>query len=168
MNNFNKIDVTADFNPFEKIGKDWTLVTSTNGENYNTMTASWGFAGVIWNKPCVTALIRPQRYTKEFLDKGEYFTLSFFPNELKPALSFCGSHSGRDCDKAKETGLTPIKLDNAYTFEQANLVLVCKKLYVQPMDKECFVDKSLVEQNYANGDFHIAYIGEIVSAYAKD
>ena len=102
-----KLD-TLDFNPYKKIGKEWFLVTAGDESGWNTMTASWGFAGVMWGKNTFTTVIRPQRYTKEFIDKAEYFTISFFKEEYKKALSFCGSHSGRDCDKAKETGLTPV------------------------------------------------------------
>lgn len=166
--NFKEIDIAKEqLNPFEKIGKDWFLVTAGTPESFNTMTASWGFMGVMWNKNCVITAIRPQRYTKEFIDKSEYFTFSFFGEEQRNALKFCGSHSGRDCDKMKETGLTPVEVDGQVAFEEAKLVLVCKKLYVQEMTADCFAEKDLVFANYGAGDFHTAYYGEIVKAYIK-
>lgn len=171
---------TLDFNPYKKVGKDWFLVTAGNESGWNTMTASWGFAGVMWAKNTFTTVIRPQRYTKEFIDKAEYFTISFFGEEMKKALSYCGAHSGRDCDKAKETGLIPMFIKDSSevyggeysfdvtSFEQAELVLVCRKSYVQKMLPECFTDKANDEKWYAAKDYHFQYIGEIVQAYVKE
>jgi len=171
---------TLDFNPYKKVGKDWFLVTAGNESGWNTMTASWGFSGVMWGKNTFTTVIRPQRYTKEFIDKEEYFTISFFGEEMKKALSYCGAHSGRDCDKAKETGLIPMFIKDSSevyngeysfdvtSFEQAELVLVCRKSYVQEMLPECFTDKSNDEKWYAAKDYHFQYIGEIVQAYVKE
>ncbi len=168
------------FNPFAAIGKDWLLVTAGNESGWNTMTVSWGFAGVMWGKNTLTAVIRPQRYTKEFVDKNEYFTVCYFGGEQREALSFCGTHSGRDTDKAKSTGLVPlfikdgIELDgkelsfDVTAFEQAKMIFVCKKAYVQPMLPECFVNKANDEKWYANKDYHVQYIGEIVCAYVKE
>ena len=98
---------TLSFDPFERIGRDWCLITAGNKGSYNTMTASWGGVGILWNKEVATCYIRPQRYTKEFVDREEYFTLSFFPDGWREALNFCGKYSGRDRDKAAETGLKP-------------------------------------------------------------
>lgn len=171
---------TMDFNPYRKVGKDWFLVTAGNESGWNTMTASWGFAGVMWGKNTFTTVIRPQRYTKEFIDKEEYFTISFFGEEMKKALSYCGSHSGRDCDKAKETGLTPMFINDSSevydgehsfevtSFEQAELVLVCRKAYVQEMRPECFTVKENDEKWYAEKDYHVQYIGEVRAAYIRE
>ena len=109
---FRKIDISElSFNPFDKIGKQWMLLTGGDKDSFNTMTASWGQLGVLWNKNVLTCYIRPNRYTYDFVEKGECFTASFYGEEYRSALSFCGSHSGRDCDKAKETGLTPAEVD---------------------------------------------------------
>ena len=166
-----KLD-TLDFNPYKKIGKEWFLVTAGDESGWNTMTASWGFAGVMWGKNTFTTVIRPQRYTKEFIDKAEYFTISFFKEEYKKALSFCGSHSGRDCDKAKETGLTPVFVSEngveVTAYAEADMVLVCKKAYVQEMRPECFVDTENDEKWYSDKDYHYQYIGEIVKAFVKE
>ncbi|MBQ8378748.1 MAG: flavin reductase [Oscillospiraceae bacterium] len=155
-------------NPFSKIGKEWFLVTAGDIEKFNTMTASWGFMGVMWNKNCAITVIRPQRYTKEFIDNSEYFTMSFFGEECRDALKFCGANSGRDCDKMEKTGLIPVEIENAVTFEQAEMVLVCKKLYAQEMTEDSFVVKSISDANYQAGDFHIAYYGEVVKAFVKE
>ncbi len=162
-----ELDKSGDINPFKMIGKDWMLVTAGDETGWNTMTASWGFMGVMWGKNVAVATIRPQRYTKEFIDKSEYFTLSFFEEEFRPALSFCGKYSGRDKDKAAETGLVPVFADNTTAFEQAKTIIVCKKLYAQEMKPECFIDKSCDEQWYPGKDYHTAYIGEIVAVYRK-
>ncbi len=159
---------SVDLNLFKMIGKDWMLVTAGDENGWNTMTASWGFMGVMWGKNVATAVIRPQRYTKEFIDKNEYFTLSFFDENYRQALSYCGKYSGRDVDKAKETGLTPMFIDGTASFEQAKTIIVCKKLYVQDMDSNSFIDKSIDERWYPNKDYHTAYVGEIVAMYVKD
>ena len=150
-------------NPFEDIGKGWCLITAGNEQGFNTMTASWGFFGVMWGKNVATIVIRPQRRTVDFLRKSDNFTISFFDEEHRDILKYCGSHSGRDVDKIKETGLTPFSIDGTISFEQAKRVFVCKKLYEQKIDPECFIDKNLLS-NYPINDYHIAFVGEIVKA----
>lgn len=147
-------------NAVSLIADDWGLVTAGNADGYNTMTVSWGALGELWGKDMVTLYIRPQRYTKEFLDANDYFTLSFYPDSEKKALAFCGAHSGRDVDKAAETGLVPVFSEKAPYFEQAKLVLVCKKMAVGRFDPDGFVDASVMA-NYAAGDFHYIYYGAI-------
>lgn len=166
---FNEIDITKEsFNPFEAIGKQWFLVTAGNEEKINTMTASWGFMGVMWNKNTAVTVIRPQRYTKLFMDKEEYFSLSFLPEEQRAALRYCGANSGYNVEnKVAQSGLTPVFIDGVPTFEEAKTVLICKKLFCQQITQDSFIDKSLCDANYASGDFHYAYIGEIVKAYKK-
>lgn len=156
------------FNPFKRINNDWCLITAGDEKSFNTMTASWGGVGILWSKPVATCYIRPQRYTKEFVDKSQYFTMSFFPDGYRKALSFCGTYSGRDHDKPAETGLTPVFTDGAVTFGEANLVLVCRKLYAQEMTEDSFTDKNVLTSNYPSKDLHTIYIGEIVKAYTAD
>ena len=112
---------SIELDPFATIGKDTMLITATSAKGWNTMTASWGFAGVMWGKNAIATVIRPQRYTKEFMDKSEYFSVCFFGEEYKKALAFCGAHSVRDFDKAKETGLVPLFTDGSTIFEQASV-----------------------------------------------
>lgn len=154
-------------NTFELIGKDWMLITAGGEGDYNTMTASWGGMGVLWNEPVSFIFIRPQRYTFEFTEKNGLFTLSFFDETYRSALRFCGSKSGRDFDKAAETGLTPVHEDGLTYFAEAKLVLVCEKLYAQDLTAESFIDKSIIDKNYPNNDFHRMYVGKIVKCLKK-
>lgn len=148
------------------IADGWGLVTAGNAEKFNTMTVSWGGVGEIWGKDAVFIFIRPQRYTYEFLEKEELFTLSFYGDEFKDALKICGSKSGRDIDKAAATGLTPLFTDDTVTFEQAKYTLVCRKMASQFIDPKGFEDEK-IENNYHSGDYHKVYIGEILKVYAE-
>lgn len=167
---FRKIDITElGFNPFTKIGKEWTLITGGNMEKFNTMTASWGQLGVLWNKNVFTCYIRPNRYTYEFIEQGECFTASFFGEEYRKALAFCGSHSGRDCDKMAETGLVPTETDGCVGFEQADMILVCRKLYSYDLQESGFLnDDGIPEQFFGSDPYHRAYISEIIGVYVKE
>ncbi len=167
---FRKIDISElSFNPFEKISKEWMLLTGGSIDNFNTMTASWGQLGVIWNKNVLTCYIRPNRYTYDFVERSECFTASFFGEEFRKALSFCGSHSGRDCDKMAETGLVPVELDGCTGFEQADMIMVCRKLYSYDLREEGFLtDDGLPEKFFGKDPYHRAYIAEIVGVYVKE
>ena len=148
-------------NPFKLIGSDWMLITAKKGEKTNMMTASWGGVGILWNKPVATIYVRPQRYTKEFIDNEEYFSLCVLPEEYRQILNYCGTKSGRDEDKIAETKLTIDESEKAPIFKESRLVLICKKLYAQDLTEQSFIDKSLVEKNYQAKDFHTMYIAEI-------
>ena len=143
------------------ISNDWALLTAGKSDDFNTMTVSWGGIGELWNKDVCFVFVRPQRYTYEFMEKNDYFSLSFFGGEYKKELGICGSKSGRDIDKIEETGFSPIDLGEAVGFEQAKVNVVLKKLAYQDMKPDGFVDESIMK-NYANNDFHRAYVGEIV------
>ena len=160
-------------NPMTLIAKEWMLLTAGDeSRGYNTMTASWGHLGSIWGQggglPTAVAYVRPQRYTKEFMDREELFTLSFFPEEYKKALGYLGSHSGRDEDKVAKTGLTPLFGEGYTAFAEAKLVLVCRKLYRAPLVPEGLVDQSIIAQHYPNSDFHDMYIGQIVKVWVQE
>lgn len=168
MANWKTISVSEwNCNLFDRIGKDWMLVTAGTPEKSNTMTASWGGAGILWNKPVAFSFIRPQRYTLEFIEREEYYSLAFFGEGYRDALSFCGTKSGRDFDKWKETGLTPA-FDLAPYPEQANAVLICRKLYRQDMTPESFLDPELLGKNYPNKDYHRVFVGEIVKLLVRE
>jgi len=155
-------------NVFSMLADQWMLVTAGSKERCNTMTASWGGLGVLWGKCVATAYIRPQRYTKEFLDREEYFTLSFFGEEYRQALALCGSKSGRDVDKVRECGFTVLEGEGgASYFDQAQMVLVCRKRFVQVMDS-ANIPEDVKENCYADQDYHYIYIGEIVEALVKE
>lgn len=155
------------FNPFETIGKEWYLITGGTMEHHNTMTASWGTMGIFWGKPVVNSFIRPQRYTYEFIEAGERFTLSFFGEEYRKALQFCGSHSGRDYDKERECGLTPVAFDGAVGYAEADTVLVCRKLYAYDIKPEEMLDPAAIEPWYPEKDYHRCYFAEVLGVYRK-
>lgn len=155
-------------NPFTTIGKDWFLVTAGDEKQYNTMTASWGGMGVLWRKNVVTIYIRPQRYTKEFVDKNDRFTLSVLGEEYRKALNVCGTQSGRDVEKFKEAGITPYFLEGTTAVEEAQMIFVCKKMYHQWMKEECFDDKDADSLCYPDKDYHMVYVAEIEKVLVRE
>lgn len=160
-------DLTENF--FETISKEWMLVTAGTPEHFNTMTASWGGIGFLWNKPVAFVFIRPERYTYEFAEKNEYLTLSFLGDENRQIYNICGSKSGRDTDKVQETGLKPLPTpEGNITFEQSRLTLECRKLYSRMLEPESFIDKQPLEKWYSeNNGMHKMYIVEIVNVWKK-
>ena len=148
-----------DKNPVKAIGDDWALVTAGTAQDYNTMTVSWGGVGVIWGKDAAFIFVRQSRYTLEFLEKNDRFTIAFFPPEYRKALAFCGSKSGRDFDKAKETGLTPA-FDGAPFFEEASVVLHCRKMAKYDLQPEGFLTEDAAS-NYTDDNYHRMFIAEI-------
>ena len=165
---FKQVDPkTLDFNAFSAIGDQWMLITAGTPEHCNTMTASWGGLGILWGGPMAIAYIRPQRYTKEFVDAQEYFTLSFFSEDYRKQLALCGSKSGREMDKVKECGFTVAAGEgNAPYFEQADLVFVCRKRMVQKMEEDLI--PADVREKWYDGDYHYMYWGEIVQTLVRE
>ncbi len=148
-------------NPFKLINDDWLLITAKKGDRVNMMTASWGQVGIMWNKPVANIFIRESRFTKSFIDESDSFTLCVLPEKYREQYKICGTKSGRDIDKIKETGLT-VEYDNGLPyFKESRLVIECKKLYAQKMSEDCFVDKNIFEKNYPTKDIHTQYIAEI-------
>ena len=164
-----ELKTLASENAFDLIGKEWMLVTAGNKKKFNTMTASWGGIGWLWNRPVAFVFIRPERYTHDFIERESRLTLSFYKEEYRSILQFCGTKSGRDVDKVKETGLKPVALESgAMTFEQARLTLDCRKLFKSPMAAADFIDKSILEKWYGNqpgGSLHDVYVVEIEGVY---
>lgn len=154
-------------NTFKLLNKDWALVTVKNGEKENPMTISWGGVGIMWNKPVAFTFIRPQRYTFSLLENEEYYTVNFFEDEHRNALKFCGSKSGRDFDKTTETGLTPCYNEKAPYYQEAKLVLICRKMYAQDLSKESVIATEEILPSYTADDYHKMYISEIVKVLAK-
>lgn len=166
---FKEVSIEAlQLNPFTKIGKEWMLITAGNEEKHNTMTASWGGVGVMWGKNAATVYIRPQRYTKEFVDDAERFTISFYSEKYRKALNICGSKSGKDCDKESEAGLTPYFVDDTTAFEEADMIFVCRKMYHQVMLPECFDEPEHDGKWYPGKDYHVMYIAEIEKVLVKE
>jgi len=153
-------------NPFTLLAGG-LLITGGKAGDFNPMTASWGGLGILWEKRVATVYVRPQRYTREFLDRDDYFTLSFFDEAHKPALGFCGRNSGRDVNKIKETGLTPVVDDSgAVYYTEARLVLVLKKTYVADIDPHNVTDVDMAAM-YPDQDYHRMFVGEIVKVLRK-
>ena len=129
--------------PFTKFDKDWAILTAGIKDDFNSMTISWGGMGTLWNKPVVFHFVKPTRYTYEFVKKHDEITVSFYDAKYKKALGIFGSKSGRDIDKAKTAGLTPKFLNNGVTYEEAAETIVCKKLFMQQLDKDKFPEIAL-------------------------
>lgn len=165
------IERLAAENAFELIGKEWMLITAGTPEKFNTMTASWGGIGYLWNRPVAFIFVRPERYTYEFIENQKQVTLAFLGNENRQVHSICGSKSGRDCDKVGLSGLTPVCTENGnITFEQARLTIEGRKLFHTDMTPENFVDKTLLERWYGNqpgGSLHRIYVLEIAAVYER-
>lgn len=167
------LPVRLDLNPadlgdnvFRLIGDEWMLITAGTLEGFNSMTASWGALGILWGKQVAFCVVRPQRYTREFLDPATHFTLTFFAERYRPALQLMGSKSGRDLDKVAATGLTPAASPcGSVYYAEARLVLECQKLYYQDIDPATFVVPDLCEQIYPTHDYHRLYVGEIVGCW---
>ncbi len=169
MKKMKKTDIgQLDMNAVRMIGDEWMLITAKKGETANTMTASWGGLGVLWGKPVATVYIRPQRYTKEFVDAGDQFTLSFFGGDCKKEMGYLGKVSGRDEDKIAKSGLTLTDVDGEPAFKEAKLVLVCRKLYEDDIKPELFIDPEIDGKWYPDRDYHRMYIAEITAAYAAE
>lgn len=157
------------FNPFTKIAKEWMLITAGDEKKSNTMTASWGGLGIMWGKNVATVYIRPQRYTKEFVDNSDIFTLSFLSEEYRTALKVCGTISGKDVeDKWADAGLHPYHVDGTTAVEEADMILVCRKLYAQDMLPECFVETECDIKWYPEKDYHTMYIAEIEKVLVRE
>jgi flavin reductase (DIM6/NTAB) family NADH-FMN oxidoreductase RutF len=152
-------------NPFKLIDDDWFLLTAGETGAFNTMTASWGGVGILWNKPVVFCFVRPQRYTYKFMESNQFFTMSFFEEEYRDALNLCGKTSGRKTDKIKATGLKPFESPNgSIFFEQSHLMIECSKLYFSDITPDNFISGG-IEANYPRKDYHRMYIGEIISCF---
>lgn len=159
-------------NPFTIFADEWMLLSSGNMDSFNTMTVSWGHLGAIWGHhsgtPTAIAYVRPQRFTNEFMEREDFFTLSVFDSEYKGDLAYLGSHSGRKENKLSKTKLTPVFSDNSIYFNEAKLVFIMKKIYCGNILENGFLDTSFIDKYYPKRDYHITYYGEIVKVLVKD
>lgn len=146
--------------------KKWALLTAGKEDSFNTMTVSWGGLGTIWNKPVATVYVRTSRYTHDFMDANEYFTVSFYPEECRKALGVLGSKSGRDMDKMKDSGLTPVRTGESMSFKEAEVTIVCKKIFKQQLET-ANMPKEVAKAMYEGQAPHDMYIGEIVDIIRK-
>jgi flavin reductase (DIM6/NTAB) family NADH-FMN oxidoreductase RutF len=166
---FNEFDPDRlEDNVFRLMGRGWFLFTAGTIERWNTMTAAWGGLGFLWERRVAFGFVRPQRHTFGFVEKHAHFTFCFFDERHRAILEYCGSHSGRDVDKAAATGLVPVAgPDGTVLFAQARLALVCRKIHTQDIDPGRFLDPAL-HAVYPGKDYHRMYVGEIVKCLAHD
>lgn len=153
-------------NPFRLIGQDWMLITAGNANAANTMTASWGGVGVLWNAPVSFCFVRPTRYTYPLMENGRFYSLSFFDASYRRVLQQCGTLSGRDGDKIARVGLTVRDDEQAPYFDESRLTLICRKMYDQDIDPTRFRDGT-ISGHYPQEDYHRMYVGEIVKVLQR-
>ncbi len=153
---------------FKLIAKDWMLITAESNNKVNTMTASWGGFGVMFNKNVAYIVLRPQRYTKEFVDNSNTFSLTFFDETFRKQLAYLGAVSGRDEDKISKANLTIQHENETPYFEEGNMVIICKKIYAQDFKPECFILSEIEQQVYPKKDYHTFYIAEIEKILIKE
>lgn len=146
---------------FSQFDKKWALLTAGTEDSFNTMTVSWGGLGTLWSKSVATVYVRTSRYTHDFMDREGYFTVSFYPESCRKTLGVLGTKSGRDMDKMKESGLTPVKAGPSMTFKEAEVTLVCKKLFMQRLELSN-IPFEIVKEQYTGNAPHDMYIGEVV------
>lgn len=146
---------------FSKLDKEWALLAAGSVEDHNAMTVSWGGMGTLWGKPVVTVYVRPNRHTYGYMEREEYFTLSFYPEQYRKALSVMGSKSGRDCDKDAAAGLTAVKVGESIGYKEAEVTLVCRKLYHSDLEADK-IPQDIIDYCYGSDPIHRMYIGEVV------
>jgi flavin reductase (DIM6/NTAB) family NADH-FMN oxidoreductase RutF len=162
MRDFGEIDpLDLDESPFRIIGREWMLITAGDREKFNTMTAAWGGFGTLWEQSVAFCFVRPTRYTFGFMEKADTFSLCFFERKFKKALDICGTKSGRDTDKVKDAGITPVwEKENTVYFDEARLVMLCRKIYHQDLLPERFLDPA-IHTHYPKKDYHRMYVGRV-------
>ncbi len=169
MSDFKQITpVEIEKNVINLIKNDWFLITADFDGKCNTMTASWGTFGHLWNKPVMTVYVRPERYTYDFIEKADLFSACFLKDGYRSTLNYCGANSGRDGNKIEACGLTPVTLDGVTCFEQAKLSVILRKLYSMNLERDCFHDSGIPHTFYDNEGIHKLYVGEIIKVYENN
>lgn len=161
----------ADFaeKTFKLINNDWMLITAGDRTACNTMTASYGSLGILFGKPVAQIYVRPERHTYQFLESKDHFSLSFFTEEYRKQLQYCGRTSGRDEDKIAQCGFTTLFDQNSTPyFKEARLTVICRKIYAQELQKELLSDEKLRQAVYGSGGVHRMYVGEITDIIYQD
>lgn len=152
---------------FQNIGNEWALLTAGDVKRFNTMTISWGTLGFIWQRPVVTVLVRPPRYTHEFVEEFESFSVSFYERKYRAALSILGTKSGRDTDKVGLSGLTPAFVEGVPTFKEAYLTVVARKIYRGRLESAGFLVPPVDVEFYPEKDYHTVYFAELVKTVGR-
>jgi len=154
-------------NIIKMLSEDWMLITAGNHASFNMMTASWGGLGHLLGKPVAFCFINPARYTYQFMEKNNTFTLSFYTEAHRSTLEYCGSTSGKDTDKVKSSGLTPLTTpEGSKAFSEAWMIIECRKLISQPLSTEVINDKKIREE-WLGKQMHKMYVGEIINVWIK-
>ena len=164
-------DMSLDYfecNPFNTIGQDWFAITAKKGDKVNAMTAGWGGMGAMWGKSCVFVVVRKSRYTKEFMDASDRFSITFFPDKKgKGLLKYLGSVSGRDEDKLSVARVGVDYYEDVPYIDAGKIVLICRKMFCAPLEKSGFLDAEIDPKWYADGDYHDLYIAEVERFMAR-
>ncbi|MCX8058236.1 MAG: flavin reductase [Spirochaetes bacterium] len=166
------------FKVFDYIDNKWALIVVGNEKNNNCMTASWLSLGILWNYPIVNVFIRPTRYTYTIFEKSNFFSVSFFDDNFKDKLEYCGMKSGRlenKFDKCKfnlnfysvEDKLNFVKNIRIPFVEESKILFLCEKIYFQDLDNKNFLD-SEIEKHYNNNDYHRMYVGRILKIFIRE
>ncbi len=158
----------AQYDVFKKFSTQWAIVNAGTADDFNCMTLGWGMMGNIWGHPgaALTIYVQPSRYTFEYMERSDYFTVCFLPEQYHKAAEILGTVSGRDCDKVAMAGLTPKNLENGIGYEEAELTFVCKKICSQQFDINC-VPEHMREGMYSKLEPHYMYIGYIEDAFGE-
>lgn len=157
--------------PFDAFDRGWALLAAGSEASSNCMTISWGGLGTLWNRPVATAYVRQSRYTKQFLDGSDTFSVNLFDGTERPALGILGKVSGRDGDKLAQTDLTQSLADGTPVIDQARVVLVCRKTYVGPLAPKGICDPEVEPRNYSGanaGNYHTMYVGYVEHVLVAD
>jgi flavin reductase (DIM6/NTAB) family NADH-FMN oxidoreductase RutF len=159
-------------NIFKLVGEDITVITAGKESHFNSMAASWGGVGILFNKPVTWCMLRANRYTFEIIKNEHTYTLSYFPEEYKEQVLFFGSKSGRNSDKMKETTLTPVQTPSGnMTYKEARLTLECKLTEVTAVNPDDFYnqeDKDFIAGGFEEAkEYHRLVFGEITNVWIK-
>ena len=159
------------YNVFQMFNDDWALATAGSVDDFNTMTIAWGSMGTIWGPPhggksILTIYVNPLRHTHSFLERNDYFTVSFFPEQYRKDLAILGSKSGRDGDKVALTKLTPVAVEHGVDFAEAEKTFVCRKLYSHQFELEQ-IPQEVRDWCYTQQPPHTMFLGEIVDVIER-
>lgn len=157
------------FDALTKTHRELAVLAAGEPGHFNMMTIGWATYGTLWREPVTTVYVRHSRYTHEFTEQYDRYSVTFLkPGHEKLLGTTLGRQSGRDIDKMHDSGLTPVFVDGVPCFEEAALTLVCEKVYRGEITEDQFVDQKPVEQYYADHDMHTFYVGRVLAAYVAD
>lgn len=151
---------------YDKLGKEGALLLVGDANNHNNMTIGWATFGILWSKPVAISYVKPTRYTFNYSNNFDTFSICYFEN-TKETLKICGTKSGKDINKDEVCSLNIADLDGVLGYEEASLIITCKKIYQDDLKEECFFDKTIVEKRYLDKKIHRFYVGEVLGVYKK-